>query len=47
MAVVQVMNTRMRVGLTPITQEQFEMFGHIDTEEVVRQVRSPVSTGCE
>ncbi|VDO87543.1 unnamed protein product [Heligmosomoides polygyrus] len=39
----QVMNTRMRVGLTPITQEQFEMFGHIDTEEVVRQIKEFLS----
>ncbi|KHJ83722.1 CUT domain protein [Oesophagostomum dentatum] len=33
----QVMSARMRVGLSPITQDQFEMFGHIDTEDVVRQ----------
>ncbi|WKY03003.1 hypothetical protein Q1695_016362 [Nippostrongylus brasiliensis] len=35
----QVMTTRMRAGLSAITQEQFEMFGHIDTEEVVRQIK--------
>ncbi|VDO20528.1 unnamed protein product [Haemonchus placei] len=33
----QIMNSRMRIGLSPITQEQFEMFGHIDTDDVVRQ----------
>uniref|UniRef100_A0A1I7XT53 Homeobox protein cut-like n=1 Tax=Heterorhabditis bacteriophora TaxID=37862 RepID=A0A1I7XT53_HETBA len=33
----QVMSARMRSGLAPITQDQFEMFGHIDTEDVVRQ----------
>ncbi|KIH54959.1 CUT domain protein, partial [Ancylostoma duodenale] len=33
----QVMSARMRVGLSPITQDQFEMFGHIDTEDVVKQ----------
>ncbi|VDL75150.1 unnamed protein product [Nippostrongylus brasiliensis] len=35
----RVMTTRMRAGLSAITQEQFEMFGHIDTEEVVRQIK--------
>lgn len=34
----KVMSARMRVGLSPITQDQFEMFGHIDTEDVVKQV---------
>ncbi|KJH46420.1 CUT domain protein [Dictyocaulus viviparus] len=39
----QVMNARMRVGLSPIRQDQFEMFGHIDTEDVVRQIKEFLS----
>ncbi|KAK6061125.1 CUT domain protein [Cooperia oncophora] len=39
----QVMSTRMRVGLSPITQEQFEMFGHIDTDDVVKQIKEFLS----
>ncbi|XGW13892.1 hypothetical protein V3C99_000295 [Haemonchus contortus] len=39
----QIMNSRMRVGLSPITQEQFEMFGHIDTDDVVRQIKEFLS----
>ncbi|ETN69262.1 CUT domain protein [Necator americanus] len=39
----QVMNARMRVGLSPITQDQFEMFGHIDTEDVVKQIKEFLS----
>ncbi|VDM54141.1 unnamed protein product [Angiostrongylus costaricensis] len=34
---------RMRVGLSPIRQDQFEMFGHIDTEDVVRQIKEFLS----
>ncbi|KAE9419775.1 hypothetical protein Angca_005884 [Angiostrongylus cantonensis] len=39
----QVMSARMRVGLSPIRQDQFEMFGHIDTEDVVRQIKEFLS----
>ncbi|KAL6725461.1 hypothetical protein Aduo_007511 [Ancylostoma duodenale] len=39
----QVMSARMRVGLSPITQDQFEMFGHIDTEDVVKQIKEFLS----
>jgi hypothetical protein len=34
---------RLRPGLPPISQEQFEQFGHIDTEEVVRQIKDYLS----
>ncbi|KIH43664.1 CUT domain protein [Ancylostoma duodenale] len=37
------MSARMRVGLSPITQDQFEMFGHIDTEDVVKQIKEFLS----
>ncbi|CAJ0580988.1 unnamed protein product, partial [Mesorhabditis spiculigera] len=36
---IQVMNNRVKSGLQTITQEQFEAFGIINTEEVVRQVK--------
>ncbi|CAJ0942709.1 unnamed protein product, partial [Mesorhabditis belari] len=36
---LQVLNSRVKNGLQIITQEQFEEFGVINTEEVVRQVK--------
>ena len=33
----------MNAGLHPITQEQFELFGQIDTEDVVRQIKEFLS----
>ncbi|CAI4230210.1 unnamed protein product [Auanema sp. JU1783] len=39
----QVMCARMKAGLTPITQEEFELFGHIDTEDIVRQIKDFLS----
>lgn len=38
-----VMQKRMTAGLHPITQEQFELFGHVDTEDVVRQIKEFLS----
>uniref|UniRef100_A0A914VAC1 DNA-binding protein SATB n=1 Tax=Plectus sambesii TaxID=2011161 RepID=A0A914VAC1_9BILA len=35
---------RTKTGLTPITQEQFEAFAHLDTEDIVRQIKDYLST---
>ncbi len=34
---------RLRTGLPPISQDQFEQFGNIDTDEVVRQIKDYLS----
>lgn len=39
----EVMSARMKQPLAPINQEEFEMFGHIDTEDVVRQIKEFLS----
>ncbi|CAB3403145.1 unnamed protein product [Caenorhabditis bovis] len=38
-AVDRVMRQRINTGLVPITQAQFDEFAHIDTEQLVRQVK--------
>ncbi|CAD6188334.1 unnamed protein product [Caenorhabditis auriculariae] len=42
-SIEKVMTSRMRNGLAPITQEQFEAFGHVDTDLVVRQIKEFLS----
>jgi len=37
---------RSKIGLSPITQDQFESFPHLNTDEVVRQVKDFLSANC-